>query len=72
MSNGDRVKIVAEFDCMLPTDMDKSQFVKLVADYLWLCRFTMNVHRVDLLGIDTRVNIHIINLPEGANDKLVN
>lgn len=65
----ERCKIVAEIDCQIPEDMQKEQFLKLVVDYMWLNRFTLNVHRVDLLGIDTKVNVHVINLPEGSNVK---
>ena len=57
-------KIVAEFDCFRPDDLSPEQFVKLMADYILLCRFVTNVHRVDALDINTKVNIHFIAIPK--------
>jgi len=62
----EKKKLIAEFDCTLPEDLTIEQFVKLMADYLLLCRFTLNVHRIDCVPIETKVNIHLVSLPSGT------
>ena len=62
----EKKKLIAEFDCILPEDLTVAQFVKLMVDYLHLCRFVSNVNRIDCVSIDTKINIHLVALPSGS------
>jgi hypothetical protein len=53
-------KIVAEFKAEIPPDIRVDEFVHLIADYIRINRFTMDVERVTAYPPDSKIFVHDI------------
>lgn len=63
MNEPTKKKIVIEFDVQF-ANISLEHFLKLMVDYIQLCRFTTNVVRADMYDVDNKIIYDRVILPQ--------